>query len=434
MKKKYLLLLIAGFALSGCQETININDVYNPDGYTMKELEAENITVSFYYNFGKEEMNLNSGMYATGSSTSLKVDSIAKNSKVSRPERDPLRVNYEFAGWHTKADEDSPFDFNTNLIRNTILYAHWNKTQEDEFVEPEYVEPSHIDDSIDTLVSITGVLNMPISGTSVTVANGSKSRLNRSKEDVVDCLNYKIKSGVTLTASFDGTSVISYSATDGENVQNGSISVSTNNFNGGNSTYDTKAKNYEEKDVEFLDHRIMLAGSSSMENWKNSSEDLKPMITYNHGIGGTTVGEWKNAYNARLVYPYSPKIVVYYVGVNDLKDSGDGDVTGASLQAMFDDVHAHLPNTQIYYVLINKLPGFLNRQAEFEKCNNKALEYAESHSYVTCINAGKDLVKENGDPNQAFFLMDGIHMSLAGYAIWGQVIKSTLIADFKKNA
>ena len=55
MKKQYLFLLLAGFALAGCKNVVNTDKAYDPNGYNMKELEAENITVSFYYNFGKEE-------------------------------------------------------------------------------------------------------------------------------------------------------------------------------------------------------------------------------------------------------------------------------------------------------------------------------------------------------------------------------------------
>ena len=123
MKKQLLLLLIAGFAVAGCSEKKIIN--YNSDGYTMKEIEEGKVTVSFFYNFGKEEMNLNSGMYASGNTTALKVDQIEKNSKVSRPERDPMRLNYDFAGWHTDAVADSLFDFETSITSNLVLYAHW---------------------------------------------------------------------------------------------------------------------------------------------------------------------------------------------------------------------------------------------------------------------------------------------------------------------
>ena len=438
MKKQLLLLLIAGFAVAGCSEKKIIN--YSSDGYTMKEIEEGKVTVSFFYNFGKEEMNLNSGMYASGNTTALKVDQIEKNSKVSRPERDPMRLNYDFAGWHTDAVADSLFDFETSITSNLVLYAHWSQTQEDEFVEPEYVEPSHIDDSIDTLVSISGVLNMPVEDGKVKLSNAGLSRLDRSPEDVTDILNYKIKTGVTLTASYNsGTKTISYSASKtGETTQNGTIAAQSNasSLIVDNGTYETKAANYEANDVAFEDHRIMLAGSSSIENWKGSGTDLLPLKTYNHGIGGTTVEQWRDKLNQRLVYPYSPKIVVYYVGVNNMKDGvNTGAETGQWLTEMFDDVHAHLPNTHIYYVLINELPGFRNRQAQFDIANNIALEYEEAHSeYITCLNAGQGLLKANGEPNQAYFLTDGIHMSLCGYAIWGKFIKDKLIADMKNNA
>ena len=437
MKKKYLLLLITSFALAGCANSSKI--IYNFAGYTMKTVNDSTITVTFYKNIGKEELDLNSGMYATTSTLALKVDTINKGEKVSRPEMDPKRVNYEFDGWHTHQTENSPFDFNTILNSSTVIYAHWLKLQDDEFVEPEYVEPSHIDDSIDTLVSINGVLNISISEGKVGLSNSAISRLNRSPEDVKDVLNYRIKTGVALAASFNGTDTISYTATkSGEADQVGTITVENISASlvVNNSTYENKAKNYEANDVDFEDHRIMLAGSSSIENWKNSGSDLQPMKTYNHGIGGTTVEMWRDKLNQRLVYPYSPKILVYYVGVNNMKDGANtGQETGTWLTQMFDDVHAHLPNTHIYYVLVNKLPGFMNRQPEFDVANDICLQYEAAHSeYFTTLNAGKDLVKANGTPNQAYFLTDGIHMSLAGYAIWGKFIKDKLIADFKKNA
>ena len=438
MKKHLLLLLIAGFAVTGCSKKVIID--YNKDGYTMKEIEDGKLTVAFYYNYGKEELNLNSGMYASGNTTAYKIDQIDKNSKAEKPATDPIRLNYDFDGWHTDATANSPFDFNTNLTNSLVLYAHWSQTQEDEFVEPAYVEPSHIDDTIDTLVSISGVLNIPIQDGKVKLSNAGMSRLNRSPDDIVDILNYKMKSGVTLTASYnDGTKTISYSASkEGEADQNGTITAQNvaTTLIVDNGTYETKASNYEANDVAFEDHRIMLAGSSSIENWKNSGTDLLPLKTYNHGIGGTTVEQWRDKLNQRLVYPYSPKIVVYYVGVNNMKDGvNTGDETGLWLTQMFDDVHAHLPNTHIYYVLINELPGFRNRQAQFDIANNICLEYEEAHSeYITCLNAGQGLLKPNGEPNQAFFLTDGIHMSLAGYAIWGKFIKDRIIADMKKNA
>ena len=433
MKKSLLLLLIAGFTLAACDKNNVIP--YNPDGYDMKEIDEGKVTVSFFYNLGKEEVQLNSGMTATGSTTAIQIDKIDKGQKATRPAHDPVRNNYDFNGWHTHESNESLFDFNTAVNTNLALYAHWTKTQEDEFVEPDYVAPSNIDDSLDTLVSINGVLNLPISAGKVLVSYSALLRIEHDKNDVSGILNYKMKTGVTLTASYDtGTKKISYHATKGMEEQNGEIVVQNNTSNLviDNSTYENKAKNYEDMGLDIEDHRTMLAGSSSMENWHDSTEDLKPLTTYNHGIGGTTVEQWKDKLNQRLVYPYSPKTVVYYVGVNNIINTGSTvQFTGESLVAMFDDVHAHLPNTHIYYVLINKLPGYPTRQAEFDAVNQYAIDYAASHSYVTTLNAGEGLLKENGQPNQAYFLLDGLHMSLCGYAIWGKFIKDKLIYDLK---
>ena len=436
MKKSLLLFLIAGFALAGCNKNgENNSSNYDPNGYSMKEIDDGKLTVSFFYNLGKEEFSLGSGNTATGTTSAIQIDKIDKGTKATRPSKDPVRVNYDFAGWHTNDIEDSLYDFNKEVNTNLALYAHWTKTQEDEFIEPEYVEPSKIDDSIDTLVSITGVLNFPISEGKVLISYSGLLRIEEDKNDVSDILNYKMKSGVSLTASYDtATKKISYHAIKDEDEQNGEITVQSNanNLVIDNSTYENKAKNYEDMGLEIKDHHIMLAGSSSIENWSQSTEDLKPLTTYNHGIGGTTVEQWKDKLNQRLVYPYSPKTVVYYVGVNNIINTGSTvQFTGESLVAMFDDVHEHLPNTHIYYILINKLPGYPNRQAEFDAVNQYALDYEASHDYLTTLNAGEGLLKENGQPNQAYFLLDGLHMSLCGYAIWGKFIKDKLIYDIK---
>ena len=434
MKKSLLLLLIASFSLVGCSNQV-ID--YKKEGYSMKELNEDKVTVTFYKNIGKEELDLNSGLYASGTTTAYKIDKISKNSKAKKPAKDPMRVNYEFDGWHLKESGGSRFDFDTQVTTNLILYAHWTQTQEDEFIEPDYVEPSHIDDTIDTLVSISGVLNMPIEAGKVKLSNAAVSRLNRNLDDVTDVLNYKIKTGVTLSASFNGTNQISYSATDGNEIEEGTITVQNiaATLKIDNQTYENKAANYETNGVNFEDHRIMLAGSSSIENWVDSTEDLNPLTTYNHGIGGTTVDQWYEKLNQRLVYPYSPKIVVYYVGVNNIINAGSTvEFTGETLVNMFDDVHAHLPNTHIYYILINDLPGFRNKKVQLDAVNQYALDYEASHEYVTTLDAGKGLLKENKEPNAAYFLGDGLHMSLAGYAIWGKFIKDKLIADLKKNA
>ena len=52
MKKNLILLLVAGFALAGCSMGKDKVE-YNTDGYQMKELDPETVTVTFYKTIGK---------------------------------------------------------------------------------------------------------------------------------------------------------------------------------------------------------------------------------------------------------------------------------------------------------------------------------------------------------------------------------------------
>lgn len=444
MNKKILFILLLPLLLTSCKGKNVILDVnYSENGYEFKDIQEDKVTISYYYNFNKQEFNLNSGLYATGNSLALKVDILDKGSSAIKPDIDPVRKNYEFDGWHKNPTESSPWNFETDKVEvNTVLYAHWRQKEAEIFVEPEYVAPSNVDSSIANLVDVKGVLNFSISNGTVKVSKNAIDRLAANKNDVSMCLNYLKKyEGVSLTATYnEQTKVISYQATYNSSNNAGSINVLDNSSNlvVNNTTYENKAKNYEnlyaEDTTSIEDHHIMLAGSSSMENWSTSTEDLLPLTSYNHGIGGTTVEQWKDKLNARLVYPFSPKIIVYYVGVNNLINSHDSaDVTSSYLTAMFDDVHAHLPNTKIYYVLINALPGYMSYLSQINTVNQNAINYERNHDYLTTLDAGSLLLKQNGEPNSAFFLTDGLHMSKYGYVLWGGYIKNKLIEDMSDN-
>lgn len=78
-------------------------------------------------------------------------------------------------------------------------------------------------------------------------------------------------------------------------------------------------------------------------------------------------------------------------------------------------------------MLINKLPSYPHFQADFDTANGMAQAYAQNHDYLTCIDAGTCLLKENGLPHAGYFLTDGLHMSRYGYVLWGAEVKKAII-------
>lgn len=392
------------------------------------------VYVNFFTNYSKQSFSLSSGYSGRGNNLLYMSFDVEKGSKVTKP-TDPTRKNYEFVSWCLDEEGTNPFDFDTVINANTYLYAKWTLVSEEEVSEPPYTAPSVIDDSISDIMEVPSVMNFKVNNNAVSMPKGAINRLLASSSDVKDLLDYKIKTGTVIDSATYASNIIAISAHNGATTFTKNILVSDNTLSLAvdNSTYESKAKNYEAVAENKENYHVMLAGSSSMENWSTSTEDLDPIVSYNHGIGGTTIEQWDTKLNARLVYPFKPKMVVYYVGINNVINSKESkELIYSRFESLMNHTHEALPNTKIQYVLMNFIPGYPEYYNVIEYVNSHVLEFASNNPWLTVIDAGEGLYKQNGQPNSAYFLTDGLHMSKAGYVIWGGIIKNSIIEGLSK--
>ena len=426
MKLKRILLVPIMCLLPACQQGGNSNDHH-------QSYEPEKITYYAFFmnNYPRVFLDSPNGFEERVDNTLYLRQEITPGEPFAKPTNDPERDNYEFLGWFKEKTCVNEWNFATDVSDTSIyLYAKWGMTGSEEYMEPEYKYPETI--ITDANYRVTGILNMPVENNKVNLTAGAIARLANFSSDVSFAVNYERKEDVNLTvATYNpSTSNIHLEVSSGEtfDIEVNDITSSLSIANE-NSYYETKAQGYEDSGAKIENYQIALGGSSSMENWSTSTLDMAPIGTFNHGIGGTTVQQWTNKLFQRLVLPYSPKAVVYYVGVNNIinGDHDDGATTGQYLEALFDKTHQYLPHAQIFYVMINKLPGYPNKQDDFDVANGRALLYANKNKYLTCIDAGKGLLKDDGSPNASYFLTDGLHMSKYGYVIWGAAVKEAII-------
>jgi lysophospholipase L1-like esterase len=165
-----------------------------------------------------------------------------------------------------------------------------------------------------------------------------------------------------------------------------------------------------------------------MEFWDGYERALDPIVAYNHGIGGTTAAQWRDALLERLVVPYRPKAVVYYVGVNDLINGGlSVETVAGNVEELMGKTHERLPEAHLFFVYINVLPGYNVGYADsIRKTNSNVAAYIEGKSWIEGVAAGEALQKENGEASAAYFRADSMHMSEYGYVLWGARIKKAL--------
>ena len=425
MKNKFKLFAILGLTLSSVAcSTLHLNGAHADASKTYY--------VDFFNNYLRETLTLSSGTTGKGNNLLYKTITVIENSLINKPE-DPVRKNYEFLGWCKDSKDttgDTSWNFETDKVtNNTRLFARWGIAAKEDITEPEYTPPSTVlEESASTDYVINSIMNFKIDEDVVKVSTAALMKLEANKDNVLPLMEYKVKTSKSITATYASNHI---TVTCNGNVRDIQVKDNSVKYVLDNGTYEGKAAKYESKALEEESYHVMLAGSSSIEFWTTSKEDLEPIVSYNHGIGGTTIEEWTTSLNQRLVYPYKPKMVVYYVGINNVINSKQtyGEIW-TNLEKFFNETHEAMPDTKVQYILMNLIPGYTSYFDTINAVNTLVRTYQKKNnnsSWLTLINPGKDLLKENGEPNAAYFRTDGLHLSYYGYLIWGSEIKRSIL-------
>ena len=427
MSKKLKLFTIIGVALSSLLIACNAKSVvaYSPV--------QPKYHVDFFDNYLREDFVLSNGTKGKGNNLLYRTVEVGSGDLVSKPD-DPYRKNYEFKGWFKETNCENEWNFTSDKVTSNLrLYAKWGYAEVQEDQEPTYIPPSTVLEGGDVDYVVTSIMNFKVkSGEQLKLPTAAIRRLEAHADNVLPLLEYKVKTGKTISATYASNTI---TITCGTNVSEISVKDNSAALIVDNSTYETKAKNYENKIAdENENYHVMLAGSSSIEFWTSSKEDLNPVVSYNHGIGGTTIEEWDEKLNARLVYPYKPKMVVYYVGINNVINSKqDATTIWNNLEKFFNDTHEALPDTKVQYIMMNLIPGYTSYFGVINAVNTKVVEYQANNPWLTLINPGTALLKANGEPNAAYFRTDGLHLSYYGYVVWGGIIKESILRGLENN-
>ena len=427
MSRKFLLPII-GLVLTGAvafNVAVHANYATQPQVRTFR--------VDFYNNYLREEFTLSNGTKGRGNNLLYKSVEAFQEGLLEKPE-DPTRARYEFQGWYLESNCVTEWNFESDRVSGDMrLFAKWDVGQQDEGVEPPYTPPSTVlEESASTNYVLNSIMNFKVNNGQVLLPTSAMTKLVANSTNVLPLMEYKVKASKTITATYNASNkaigITCNGVTDTIYVKDNSVAWTVNNTN-----YETKAKKYEANALEEDSYHVMLAGSSSIEFWESSKEDLMPVVSFNHGIGGTTIEEWTNQLNQRLVYPYKPKMVVYYVGINNVINSKQNAATiWNNLKTFFDKTHADLPDTKVQYIMMNLIPGYKGYFDVINAVNAQVVEYQKTNAWLTLINPGTALLKENGEPNAAYFRTDGLHLSYYGYVIWGGIIKESIFEGLEK--
>lgn len=202
----------------------------------------------------------------------------------------------------------------------------------------------------------------------------------------------------------------------------------------GNLRGDAVSKRFENEIVAFEEkdktksppkNAILFTGSSSIRMWETLEKDMTPLPVINRGFGGSTIPEVIQ-YADRIIFPYEPKVIVFYCGENDIHEKNLPQIVVQNFKKFVGLVQDKLPNTQIVYLSMKPSPDRWDNWSKFRKGNLMIKQFANAHENIHYLNVGRTMLIKGEKPDPNIFLEDGLHMNEYGYVRWTSMIKPLL--------
>lgn len=171
-------------------------------------------------------------------------------------------------------------------------------------------------------------------------------------------------------------------------------------------------------------------GSSSIRLWNTLYQDMAHLKPVNLGFGGSTLAACVWFFD-RLMMPFTPKRLVVYAGDNDLGDGRSAEEVFLFFQELVVRVRNRFgSNIPCYYVSLKPSPSRWQIADKFRSANhlieNEIMQHEGNWRFINIFNA---MLDNNGLPDQRYFGNDGLHLTAEGYAVWTQIISTSIAAN-----
>lgn len=164
---------------------------------------------------------------------------------------------------------------------------------------------------------------------------------------------------------------------------------------------------------------IVLTGSSSPRKWETYSQDFSEYSIVNTGFGGCKVGDVTYYYDD-VVAKYTPEVVIFWAGTNDIHGTTDNSKTGAETFAKFvefyETAQASDPEVKIVFIPINPTKQRESVWSDANAYNQLVAEMATTEDNLYYVDVTEALM--SGDTyDEQYLSFDGLHLNEEGYAV-----------------
>jgi lysophospholipase L1-like esterase len=180
---------------------------------------------------------------------------------------------------------------------------------------------------------------------------------------------------------------------------------------------------------------IVFTGSSIFQFWTHLTDQMAPLPVLNRAIAGTVTQDMLDRIG-QLVFPFQPRIVVYYCGSNDISSGEPEGPIVERTKRFIQLLHARLPDTFFFYTAIQKAPEKRARWDVVEAVNREMERYAHETPNMGYIDLNPVLFDKQNNVRENLFLSDGLHFrpDSTAYQEFSQIVKPILTKAWERGA
>jgi lysophospholipase L1-like esterase len=176
------------------------------------------------------------------------------------------------------------------------------------------------------------------------------------------------------------------------------------------------------------DRGVVFVGSSSIVYWP-TRERFPGIPVINRGFGGSHISD-VNHFVEETVLRYSPELVVFYAGNNDIEAGKSPAQVLEDYRTFTERTLAAEPGVEILFVSIHPSIRRWERWPAMREANGLVRSLSDGHPSLHYVDISEPMLGEDGSPRPELFVADNLHLSPAGYDVWTPIV-ARAVADLR---
>lgn len=190
--------------------------------------------------------------------------------------------------------------------------------------------------------------------------------------------------------------------------------------------WESAIQKFEKQDQEKTPKQdgILFLGSSTIVGW-----DLKRSFPerelVNHGFGGSQISD-SLQYFDRIVMPHRPRLIVSYMGGNDLAAGESVKMVVGDFKKFVKTLHEKLPKTRFVYLSIKLCKSRWKNHEKICEANRQIQELCKRDPLLDFIDLKLVTIDKEGQPRTDLFRKDQLHFNEKGYDRLAELVEPYL--------